>query len=312
MRTLRSLAAPVALLAAITLAGCGSASNDDKPESKPSESKSAEVKHTIEVTYDEPLDGPGESYVATLAAGEGKSAQGLAEEILKAGEIDGIADGFADNFNLPEDLKIHVSNEDGSPFYDPTTKTITVFYDFANLTANIIKASQTSDQGSIDDTELGKQWAAVNDFVLIHELAHAFVDVLEIPVTGREEDAADGMATYFFTDYVPNGPEYAFAAATFFAALQDFQGSPDATQFADEHSLSIQRAGDIACKVAGSSDENMQIVAQIGGGLLTEARLARCPAEYEQMSKAWSALLKPHLRASDDADDSDDSGDSGS
>lgn len=295
MRSLRLLGAPVALLAALTLAGCGSASKDDKPDAKASVTKTEEVKHTIEVTYDDPLDGPGESYVATVAAAEGKSAQALAEEILKAGEIDKIAEGFADAFVLPVDLKIHVSNEEGSPFYDPSTKTVTVFYDFANLTANIIKASQTNSKGTIDDTELGKQWASVNDFILIHELAHAFVDVLEIPVTGREEDAADGMATWFFADYVPGGAEYAFAAARFFAALQDFQGLPDALQFADEHSLSIQRAGDIACKVAGSTEENLAAIARIG--VLPDTRLRRCPAEYEQMSKAWTALLKPHLRA---------------
>ncbi|MET3961712.1 hypothetical protein ABIE44_001646 [Marmoricola sp. OAE513] len=299
MRSLRSLAPAVAVLAALTLSSCGS--SDDKADAKaePTPTRTAEEKHTIEVTYDEPLEGPGEAYVATLAAAEGKTAQALAEEILKAGEVDGIAEGFADAFKLPEDLKIHVSNEDGSPYYDPTTKTVTIFYDFANLTANIIKLSQTgSDGSSIDDTELGKQWAAVNDFILIHEIAHAFVDVLEIPVTGREEDSADGMATWFFTDFVDNGAEYAFAAAQFFSALQDYQGSPDATQFADEHSLSIQRAVDIACKVAGASDENMQIMNQIG--FVPAARLQRCPGEYEQMHNAWTKLLEPHRRDADE------------
>lgn len=251
------------------------------------------------MTWDEPLGGTDEGYIGQLAASEGISPQAFAKIILEGGEVEGIAEGFGEGFVLPTDLKVHVSNAEGSPYYDPATRTVTLFYDFAVLTGNIIKASQPN----IDDAELGKQWASVNDFILIHEIAHAFVDVLEnedggpgIPVTGREEDTADGMATFFFTDFVENGAEYAFAAAQFFASLQDFQGSPDAAQFADEHSLSIQRAGDIACKVAGSSEENMAIIEQLGA--LPEARLVRCPDEYEQLSSTWRTLLKPFVRES--------------
>ena len=122
----------------------------------------------------------------------------------------------------------------------------------------------------------------------------AFVDVFDIPITGREEDSVDGMATYFFTDEVPNGAEYAFDAASFFHDLQDYQGSPDVAQYSDEHSLSVQRAFDIACKVAGSSDKTMHDIQALG--ILPEARLERCPAEYEQNTKAWSTLLKPFRR----------------
>lgn len=293
MRLLRHLAAPVALLAAITLAGCGSAS-DDKPDAKASATKSAEPEHAIKVTFDEPADTADNGYVGQLAAQEGVSPEALAKEILKLGEVEGIADGFAKNFALPEDLTIRVASGDGSPFYDPATKTVTIFYSFANLTANIIQASNPK----MTDEELGTQWAAVNDFVLIHELGHAFVDLFEIPIIGREEDAVDGLATYFFTDEVPGGQEYAFDAANFFSLLQDFQGDPDVTQFSDEHSLSVQRAFDIACKVAGSSEEAMQVFTSGDlAGVLPEARLARCPAEAEQNSRAWSTLLKPFLRS---------------
>jgi hypothetical protein len=297
MRAPRTLV-PVALVAALTLAGCGSAAKDDKADAKstpsPSATQSAEAEHKITVTYDDPAPGDDSGYVGQLAADSNVTPGQLAEQILKAGNIDGIADGFSQNFNLPVDLTINVTNGDGSPHYDPSTKTVTVYYDFANLTANILKSGDPK----MDDTELGTEWAAVNDFVLIHELGHAFVDVFDIPITGREEDSVDGLATYFFTDQIPDGKgaAYAFDAANFFSELQGVQGEPDMTQFQDEHSLSVQRAFDIACKVAGSSDELMQEFAQ--KGYLGEARLQRCPAEYEQNAKAWSTLLKPHLRAS--------------
>ena len=299
MRSLRVLAPAVAVVAALTLASCGSKSDGsvsagDSPSSKAS---AKEKTFPIEVQFDPPQAVEAVGPIGQLATASNATPEEFAEQILKAGEVNGIADGFSSNFVIPEELKIHVVSGDEGPNYNPETKTLTLSYGFAILTGNIIATSQPD----ISESELGKQWAAVNDFILIHEMAHAFIDVLEIPVTGREEDAADGLATFFFTDAVGEaGAEYAFAAATFFAALQNVQGEPDATQYADEHSLSIQRAGDIACKVAGSSEENMQIVAQIGGGLLTEARLPRCPAEYKQMSNAWKALLKPHLANADD------------
>ncbi|MCW2784591.1 MAG: hypothetical protein JWP74_1108 [Marmoricola sp.] len=275
MRTLRALAPLVAVV--LLVAGCGSASKDASAKSTPSKTPSAKaVKHVIKVVYDEPTT----------------NDDATAKEILQDGGVDGIASGFSDNFAFPVDLTIHATSGDGSPFYDPATKTVTLYYGFVNTTEKIIKAGYPR----ITDNELGKEWAAVDDFVLIHELGHAFVDVFDIPITGREEDAVDDMATVFFTDGVPNGAEYAFDAASFFHLLQNVQGRPDASQFQDEHSLSTQRAYDIACAVAGSSETTMQQMA--ARQILPPSRLARCPAEYAQKSKAWKALLKPHLRSS--------------
>ncbi len=213
-----------------------------------------------------------------------------AKQILRAGGLDGIAERFTNEFVLPVDITVRVKSGGGSPFYDPSTRTVTVFYGFANTTADIIRGGQPQ----ITPTELGTQWAAVNDFIFIHELGHAFVDVYDIPITGREEDAVDGLATVFFTDSVEGGAEYAFDAAVFFSLLQDVQGAPDASQFADEHSLSVQRAYDIACAVAGSSNGTMRQIGRLG--ILPRARLARCPDEYRQKSGAWRTLLEPHLR----------------
>ncbi|MEA2170938.1 MAG: hypothetical protein QOF76_4238 [Solirubrobacteraceae bacterium] len=281
---MRALGLIVAL--AVGLSACGSSDDKDTTTTDTSSNRAqtytppaktpSAPEHVMKVVYDEPTT----------------NAEATAKEILDLGGLGGIADGFSKNFKLPVDVEIHVTGGDGSPFYDPQTHSITLYYDFVNLTADILKQGEPG----ITQNELGKQWAAVDDFIFIHEMGHAFVDLFDIPITGREEDAVDGMATVFFTDDVPGGAEYAFDAARFFGLLQDVQGSPDATQFADEHSLSVQRAYDIACAVAGSSEETMQQIAALN--ILPKERLARCPAEYEQKSKAWKVLLKPHLRTS--------------
>ena len=283
---LRSVAlASAALVTATLLTGCGetgAVSGVPVPvesvvgSATTTPSGSVPPEHTISVVYDDPQT----------------RSDAFAEHILDVGGLGGVAEGFSQNFVFPVDLTIHVSSGEGSPYYDPSTRTVTLFYGFATTTARILKTSQPGLTGS----ELGAQWAAVNDFILIHELGHAFVDVFDLPITGREEDAVDGLATVFFTDDVPGGADYAFDAARFFHFLQQVQGEPDADQFQDEHSLSVQRSYDIACSVAGSSAATMRQIARMG--ILSPARLQRCPAEYQQKSHAWNVLLQPYIRAS--------------
>jgi hypothetical protein len=264
---------------ALTLTACGSSASSEHGTAAPAKtatprSTPAAPQHTIHVRYDQPRN----------------KGEAIAEEILKDGGVDGIAAGFSKNFKLPVDLTIHATHGDGSPFYNPDTKTVTLYYGFTEAVDRILEAG---DPG-ISQHELGTEWAAVDDFILIHELGHAFVDVFALPITGREEDAVDGMATVFLTSSVDNGAEYAFDAARFFRLLQQVQGVPDAQQFQDEHSLSVQRSYDIACSVAGSSPTTMRQIARLK--ILSPRRLQRCPAEYQQKSRAWKILLKPHLR----------------
>ena len=112
---------------------------------------------------------------------------------------------------------------------------------------------------------------------------------------GREEDAADAVATVFLTRAVDNGAEYAFDAARFFNALSARQRNLAPADYFDEHSLDKQRAYSIVCWIAGSSEANFNDVTKLG--ILSEARQERCPAEYQQKVKAVEDLLKPHARA---------------
>ena len=41
----------------------------------------------------------------------------------------------------------------------------------------------------------------------MHEMGHALIDLYDLPVLGKEEDAADSVATVFLTRAVGNGAE---------------------------------------------------------------------------------------------------------
>jgi Putative metallopeptidase len=230
--------------------------------------------HVMRVTY-APPHGPYEQ---------------LAQTILKVGGTQGIADGFTKSFKLPADVTIAVERGTDAPSYDPDTHTITWTYGFVEQIARILRGAHVVRS----DEDLGRQLASITSFITLHEIGHAFVDLYDLPIAGREEDAVDGLATVFLTGSVKGGAEYAFYAARFLRLLQGVEGTPNVAQFQDEHSLSIQRSADILCSIAGASDENMRHVASFG--VLSRARLARCPAEYQRKAAAWKTLLAPHVR----------------
>jgi hypothetical protein len=58
-----------------------------------------------------------------------------------------------------------------------------------------------------------------NQFILGHELGHALIHQLNIPLTGMEEDSADGFATFFTVNDKDTGPNAALGAAVLIDAM---------------------------------------------------------------------------------------------
>jgi hypothetical protein len=213
----------------------------------------------------------------------------LSAQILKGAATQGIADAVTKGFELPADVTIAVRRGSEPPSYDPATHTITWTYGFVAQIATVLKQTHAA-TGAQD---LGTQLASIVSFFTLHEIGHAFIDLYQLPTDGREEDAADGLATVLLTRAVSQGAEYVFYAARFMRLIQHGQGA-DIARFHDEHSLSIRRSDNILCAIAGASPENMRHVASTGA--LSRERLARCPAEYRSKVQTWKALLGPHLR----------------
>ena len=92
---------------------------------------------------------------------------------------------------------------------------------------------------------------------------------------------------------VPNGAEYDAVAADFWATFSGRQEPPAVVEYADQHSLDLQRAFDILCWTAGSSEKSFTEVAELE--VLPASRLEACPSEYRQLSGSMDQVLKPHL-----------------
>jgi hypothetical protein len=134
-------------------------------------------------------------------------------------------------------------------------------------------------------------------FVLLHELAHAAIADLEIPVLGREEDAADEFAILRMLWVGSAFTHRVLADATkgwFFSARRDRkEGEPLA--FYDEHSLDQQRAYQIVCLMVGHNPNEMADLAN--EMKLPDDRRESCKRDFAKASSSWTAALKPHRRA---------------
>lgn len=265
----RRLPAAVASLvaAALLLAACGSS------DTKTTSTAAAPKRGTIRVLYATP-QGPDEA---------------LAQTVLSAGGTAEVAKALVDKrFKMPWDMKVVVRRDGSGPFYDPSNHTINLDYNFVDFVLKSVKENDPS----ISDRDLGEKTAAINAFVFLHEFGHALVDAYDLPITGREEDAVDQLATVLLTQDVKGGDVYSLDAAEFFNDLQQNPSNLKAADFFDEHSLDAQRAYSIVCWVAGSSEAAYKAIE--AQNVLSKARLEQCPAEYQQKVNAWKTLLAPH------------------
>ena len=234
----------------------------------------------------------GTGQVKVVFAPPASREDAIGAKLLKASQTQDLAQTLAQTFQLPHPLLVKGVNGLGSgPFYNPRDNSITLPYGFAAL---IFEVAQKSNPG-MSGFQIGRRVGAVNSFILEHEFGHALIANFKLPVLGSEEDAADTIATILLLK-APQGDQYDAFAAQFWAAFSGRQDPPAVADYADSHSLDLQRAFDILCDVAGSSRPGLQEVAAMH--VLPTSRLQSCPQQYQQAVQSLTQELKPHLSGS--------------
>lgn len=171
-------------------------------------------------------------------------------------------------------------------FYDPSQNRIIMCREFLSYLADVFKPVAK------DTTELGNGIVGAMIFAFFHETGHCLIDQLQLPATGREEDAVDDFSTYVLSTNDETA-QMALAGAYWFH-LQAQSG--DQTPFSDEHAFDDQRFYNIICHIYGSDPDKYK--GMIDSGTLPAERAQRCPDEYKKIHKAWETLLKPYLTES--------------
>ncbi|MCR6673060.1 DUF4344 domain-containing metallopeptidase [Devosia ginsengisoli] len=128
-------------------------------------------------------------------------------------------------------------------------------------------------------------------FTLYHEVAHLLFDQLDLPILGREEDAADNMATWTLLNKRTPESDRALADAAQGWILSGvaYDSGGDESDYAAGHSLDKQRAYQIVCLMVGMDETAFRPIAN-------EYRMERdrqesCYWDYDTVDRAFKGLL---------------------
>lgn len=212
----------------------------------------------------------------------------VAEEFEKSRMLEDFAKTLNEALVVKPTLGLRFA-ECGEPnaYYDPETRSVSLCFELLQHYYESL-AGEFETEAELDDAVVGAFM-----FVFFHEIGHALVDVLELPITGREEDAVDQLSAWLLIDNEDGDDAVLNGALSFEVASRE---SDEVTQddFADEHSLNEQRVYNMLCWVYGSDPGKYG--SMVDDELLPAARAERCEAEYEQLDRSWSRLLEDHVR----------------
>ncbi len=167
----------------------------------------------------------------------------------------------------------------------------------ASSMSNASGDKKTEPQASIKISPDKKLFFLGNTFhVLLHEFGHVLIQDLDLPVLGREEDAADTIATVVILEIARKSPDATnpfiesllATAQAWHLVWQKEQQENQGLQFWSRHSLSAQRFYNIVCFVYGSDPERFAELPKLTK--LPEARSEWCQEEFELAKRSLNRL----------------------
>ncbi|HEY0376809.1 MAG TPA: DUF4344 domain-containing metallopeptidase [Pyrinomonadaceae bacterium] len=192
---------------------------------------------------------------------------------------------FKECADLPEAQQMGAANA----WYNPDDHTVTMCYELMAKSEELFRDDEKTPEDLAEAVKGSTAWT------FYHELGHAMIDVYKLPLTGKNEDAADQISTNILIDGGDEGEKFALSGAEDFGREAGADNDLNDLQFADTHSLDKQRFYNIVCWVYGQNEAKYGNL--IEQGSLPENRAPRCKEEYDTMARSWQTLLAPHMKS---------------
>jgi hypothetical protein len=131
--------------------------------------------------------------------------------------------------------------------------------------------------------------------VVLHEVGHAVFDILEVPLFGREEDAADQFSVFLMLRFQKDEARRLILgnAYQYKADVQSPTVSMALKKFADEHGTPSQRFFNVLCMAYGA--DKALFAEFVQKEFLPKERAEGCEDEYAQVTRAFNKLIFPHV-----------------
>jgi hypothetical protein len=200
---------------------------------------------------------------------------------------------------LPVDLTIRTKGCDGLSvsWYDTPNSmpTITMCYE---LLQNIIRTTTEQEVRP----GVTQHDAIVGQFLFwsLHETGHAVFDIFQVPLLGREEDAADQFAGYLMLHF---GKEQArrWVEGAAYSAQEFMKDFAPLDNYASVHGLPQQRFYNLLCLAYGAdpvlfADVTHEMMNKmIEQGFLPKRRADNCRYEFQTFDHAFKTAIGPHI-----------------
>jgi hypothetical protein len=191
---------------------------------------------------------------------------------------------------LPVELTFKMVGCDGVSNAWYSRPTVTICYEYlAEIQRNMPK--ETTPAGvTTADAVLGQFFYAV-----AHETGHAMFDLLNVPIFGHQEDAADQFAGYIILQFGKADARRLIlgAAHSYNKYVQNATVTAPLTAFSDEHGPPAQRYYNLLCLAYGADPVVFADIVDKNYLPRERARLRR--GQYGELAYAFHQLIAPHL-----------------
>jgi hypothetical protein len=193
---------------------------------------------------------------------------------------------FMSPLRLPRELTIRAA-ECGSPSlpYDADKGVITICYEAIASIEELAKGATSNP----DDLAALVTGGVIEE--ALHRMAEAILKVFDVPVWGKQEDAADLLAAFLMLKFDERTARVAIGgAAQLFIYKTSALGKVD---YVSDVSPPAQRFYNFLCIAYGGDRIDFQGL--VDKGLLPKDRGRRCWKDYESIRKAFDLRLMPHV-----------------
>ncbi len=202
--------------------------------------------------------------------------ESLQNALRTSGRLERVVAQFEKVAGLSEDVTVLVrSCKDGTQYLVDENRVDFCVQDFAEV------RKEMKDAGEEDLMATVLSDAAAT---LLHELAHAVIDVQNLPITGREEDVADQFAVWQAVEGLDD-PDIVLSQAFEYGLSQDlYEQVAD-----DEHTADGQREANLLCWLYGSDPQAWDHL--VDEDPLTDDRADLCVDEWDLLVHGWTTIL---------------------
>lgn len=209
---------------------------------------------------------------------------------------------FLAPLKLPRKISIKVDQCDQpNKLYEPGGPVIICYEYVAKL--NELAAKIPADgSGPLgvrrDDAVIGAFIQAV-----LQQTSSAVFDVLNTPIWGREQDAADKLAAFLMMQFGPEAARKLITGAAYFFEASDHTWT--GVDFSEEQGTGAQRYFNYLCIAYGFDPQlfgdfyrgegSASASDDGGGGVLPPSRVFWCPKEYNDTKWAVTLLIMPYV-----------------